>query len=145
MSRPHSHHSDHHSTSYNERLHSSTHTTRSSHDRTLTTYDQFLIKKSAKSSKAKHHWGIFKKDISHEAPPHEQRLITKHAITKSGGWDKTIYCKALYDFHGVMPCDLQFKKGQRIAIVTRTETQNDWWEGTVNGKTGIFPANYVSL
>jgi len=71
--------------------------------------------------------------------------ITKHAITKSGDWDKEVYCEALYDFHGEIPCDLQFRKGQRIAIVTRTDDQDDWWEGTVNGTTGIFPANYVSV
>ncbi|XP_065918515.1 uncharacterized protein [Dysidea avara] len=74
-----------------------------------------------------------------------RRPITKHAITKSGDWDKEVYCKALYNFHGEMSCDLQFRKGQRIAIVTRTDSQDDWWEGTVNGQTGIFPANYVSL
>ena len=67
-------------------------------------------------------------------------------ITKAAGeWDKEVYCYALYNFSGELPCDLQFKKGQRIAIITRTSTQDDWWEGTVNGKTGIFPANYVSL
>ena len=145
MSRPHSqHHYGVSRTSYNERSHPSTHTTRSPQDHTQTTYDQFLIKKSAKSSKSKHHWGLFKKATPQETS-HEQRPVTKHAITKSSKWDKTVYCKALYDFHGDMPCDLYFKKGQRIAIVTRTETQDDWWEGTVNGKTGIFPANYVSL
>ena len=74
-----------------------------------------------------------------------RRPITKHAITKSGDWDKEVYCKALYNFYGEMPCDLQFRKGQRIAIVTRTDSQDDWWEGKVNGQIGIFPANYVSL
>jgi len=77
--------------------------------------------------------------------PVVRRPITKHAITKSGDWDKEVYCKALYDFRGEMPCDLQFRKGQRIAIVTRTDSQDDWWEGKVNGTTGIFLANYVSL
>jgi len=66
-------------------------------------------------------------------------------ITKSDEWDKEFYCEALYDFCGEMPCDLQFRKGQRIAIVTWTDSQDDWWERTVNGQTGIFPANYVSL
>jgi len=116
----------------------------SSTNQTKTTYDQFMLGKSAKSSRSKHHWGMFKNSSSQQTK-HAPRPITKRAITKSNKWDKTVYCKALYDFHGEMPCDLQFKKGQRIAIVTQTETQDDWWEGTVNGKTGIFPANYVSL
>jgi len=75
--------------------------------------------------------------------PSQRCPVTKRAITNSGKWDKTIYCKALYDFYGDMSCDLQFKKEQRIAIVTWTESQDDWWERTVNDKTGIFPANYV--
>jgi len=77
--------------------------------------------------------------------PVVRRPITKHAITKSDDWDKEVYCEALYDFRGEMPCDLQFRKGQKITIVTRTDSRDDWWEGTVNGTTGIFPANYVSM
>jgi len=92
-------------------------------------------------------WGLFKKKetpVTYKPPP-ILRPVTKHAITKASDWDKETYCWALYNFHGELPCDLQFNKGQRISIITRTDTQDDWWEGTVNGKTGIFPANYVSL
>jgi len=49
-------------------------------------------------------------------------------ITKNDEWDKQCYCKALYDFGGEMPCNLQFRKSQRIAIVTRTDSQDDWWK-----------------
>jgi len=122
------------------------HTTSSS-----SSYHRPSYKKPSSSSKkdSKGSWNLFKKkeysQVQRSSSPPQRRPVTKHAITHSGEWDKTIYCKALYDFYGDMPCDLQFKKGQRIAIVTRTETQDDWWEGTVNGQTGIFPANYVSL
>ena len=103
--------------------------------------------KSKDKSSSKGGWNLFKKkekETSYHPPP-SRKLITKHAITKAGDWDKESYCWALYNFYGELPCDLQFAKGQRIAIITRTATQDDWWEGTVNGKTGIFPANYVSL
>lgn len=103
--------------------------------------------RSSSKSKTGGGWNLFKKKdtpASHK-PPAPRKPITKHAITKAGNWDKEIYCWALYNFRGELPCDLEFVKGQRISIITRTATQNDWWEGTVNGKTGIFPANYVSL
>jgi len=25
------------------------------------------------------------------------------------------------------------------------DTEDDWWEGTLNGKQGAFPSNYVEL
>jgi hypothetical protein len=53
---------------------------------------------------------------------------------------------ALYDFHGERPNeDLSFRTGDRIIIVKRTESQNDWWTGSLKGKTGSFPANYVRV
>ena len=101
--------------------------------------------KSKDKSSSKGGWNLFKKKETSYHPPPSRKPVTKHAITKAGDWDKESYCWALYNFYGELPCDLQFTKGQRIAIITRTATQDDWWEGTVNGKTGIFPANYVSL
>ncbi|XP_077979116.1 SH3 domain-containing YSC84-like protein 1 isoform X2 [Glandiceps talaboti] len=60
-------------------------------------------------------------------------------------WNAPTKCRAMYDFTGILPCDVTFTKGDTIEILTRTETQNDWWEGSVRGKTGIFPANYVKV
>lgn len=50
--------------------------------------------------------------------------------------------EALYDFHGDNPStDLPIRRGD---IIQLTEfVNNDWWKGTSNGKTGIFPSNYV--
>ena len=36
---------------------------------------------------------------------------------------------------------LNFKKGQYITLTQREE--GGWWEGTLDGKTGWFPTNYV--
>ncbi|KAI5951888.1 hypothetical protein KGF54_004963 [Candida jiufengensis] len=52
---------------------------------------------------------------------------------------------ALYTFKGEQSGDLPFKKGDVINIMKRTETVDDWWTGSNNGQTGIFPANYVEL
>ena len=55
--------------------------------------------------------------------------------------------QALFDFAGEMACDLTFKKGDTITLLTRTAKTEDWWEGQVVGtdKIGIFPANYVRV
>ncbi|KAI8872118.1 DUF500-domain-containing protein [Ramicandelaber brevisporus] len=53
--------------------------------------------------------------------------------------------EALYDFAGEQDGDLPFKKGDIITITTKTNDQNDWWEGVCNGRSGSFPANYTTL
>jgi len=46
---------------------------------------------------------------------------------------------ALYDFAAQADGDLDFKVGDRIEVVERTENQEDWWTGRLNGRTGVFP------
>lgn len=50
--------------------------------------------------------------------------------------------EALYDYNGENPnTDLSFRRGDTIQL---TELLNDdWWKGSLHGKTGIFPRNYV--
>ncbi|KAG1644177.1 hypothetical protein G6F44_003085 [Rhizopus delemar] len=50
------------------------------------------------------------------------------------------YAEALYDFTGSNPsADLNFRAGDKIQIV---EYVNDnWWKGTLNGKTGLPPSS----
>ena len=52
---------------------------------------------------------------------------------------------ALYSFAGEESGDLPFRKGDVITILKKSESQDDWWTGRVNGREGIFPANYVEL
>lgn len=58
---------------------------------------------------------------------------------------KKMRALALYDFNGVEMTDLAFKKGDIIEVIKKTDTQNDWWYGNLNNKTGNFPANYVEI
>ncbi|KIM61959.1 hypothetical protein SCLCIDRAFT_852039 [Scleroderma citrinum Foug A] len=53
------------------------------------------------------------------------------------------YVTALYDFDAQADGDLSFKTGDRIEVVTKTESQEDWWTGRLNGAEGVFPGNYV--
>ncbi|EXJ93177.1 hypothetical protein A1O3_01734 [Capronia epimyces CBS 606.96] len=51
---------------------------------------------------------------------------------------------ALFTFDPDQEGDLGFKKGDIITILKRTENKTDWWTGrTEDGRTGIFPSNYV--
>ncbi|KAI1609906.1 hypothetical protein EDD37DRAFT_628771 [Exophiala viscosa] len=51
---------------------------------------------------------------------------------------------ALFTFDPDQDGDLGFKKGDIITILKRTENKTDWWTGrTQDGKTGVFPSNYV--
>lgn len=52
---------------------------------------------------------------------------------------------AKFKFEGEESGDLSFKKGDIITIVKKTDTTNDWWTGSIDGREGIFPANYVEL
>uniref|UniRef100_A0A674I023 SH3 domain-containing YSC84-like protein 1 n=1 Tax=Terrapene triunguis TaxID=2587831 RepID=A0A674I023_9SAUR len=58
--------------------------------------------------------------------------------------DKPMEVTALYSFEGQQPGDLNFKAGEKIIVKTKTNSQFDWWEGSIGGQTGIFPANYVT-
>ncbi|KAI6159512.1 hypothetical protein EDD17DRAFT_1838155 [Pisolithus thermaeus] len=52
---------------------------------------------------------------------------------------------ALYNFHAVEAGDLTFSKGDVIVVTRKSDSTDDWWTGKVNGKEGIFPANFVEL
>ncbi len=49
-------------------------------------------------------------------------------------------CTALYDNVPDDADELGFKAGDRIEIVSK---DGEWWTGRLNGRQGIFPANYV--
>jgi amphiphysin len=50
---------------------------------------------------------------------------------------------ALYDFAAQADGDLSFRAGDVIEIVHRTQNENEWWTGKLQGKEGQFPGNYV--
>ena len=49
------------------------------------------------------------------------------------------YVVALYDFEAQADGDLSFKTGDRIEIVEKTGSVEDWWTGKLNGQQGVFP------
>lgn len=60
-------------------------------------------------------------------------------MTESGG--HTAVVRARFDFQRNNEDELSFSKGD-VITVTRPE-DGGWWEGTLAGRTGWFPSNYV--
>lgn len=57
----------------------------------------------------------------------------------SGGGQLVV--KARFNFRQNNEDELSFSKGDLITV-TRQE-EGGWWEGTLTGRTGWFPSNYV--
>lgn len=55
-----------------------------------------------------------------------------------------VYVTAMYAFDGQNQGDLSFAEGERILVLKKTESTDDWWEGELKGVKGSFPANYCS-
>lgn len=107
----------------------------------------FKMKKSKKSKDGK---AQLTRSSSMQITSSRSSGSTRHEEVGAVGGTKedcelTLRGRALWDFEGQIPCDLSFKAGDVITILTRTETQIDWWEGSLNGRIGIFPANYIQL
>ncbi|XP_063279430.1 rho guanine nucleotide exchange factor 6 isoform X2 [Prinia subflava] len=71
------------------------------------------------------------------------RVLRRHSkpveMTENGSHQLVV--KARFNFKQTNEDELSVNKGD-IIYVTRVE-EGGWWEGTLNGKTGWFPSNYV--
>ncbi|GAA5987018.1 hypothetical protein JCM11641_004420 [Rhodosporidiobolus odoratus] len=52
-----------------------------------------------------------------------------------------VRAKAVWDYHATQPDDLPFSAGD--VIVIEEEVNGDWWKGSLNGRSGLFPSNHV--
>ncbi|XP_069100790.1 E3 ubiquitin-protein ligase SH3RF2 isoform X4 [Pleurodeles waltl] len=72
-------------------------------------------------------------------PPGSYRLSQAARLPMEG----VPWAKALYSYRGHSPNELQFNKGD-IVLLQRQLDEN-WYQGAVNGITGIFPASVVQV
>ncbi|XP_053486807.1 rho guanine nucleotide exchange factor 6 isoform X1 [Ictalurus furcatus] len=69
------------------------------------------------------------------------RRQSKAVEMSENGAGSQLMVKARFNFKQNNEDELSFSKGELIHV-TRQE-EGGWWEGTLNGKTGWFPSNYV--
>ncbi|XP_032150189.1 SH3 domain-containing YSC84-like protein 1 isoform X4 [Sapajus apella] len=77
--------------------------------------------------------------------PHQSSAPAQLNSGSQSNLNPPIEVTALYSFEGQQPGDLNFQAGDRITVISKTDSQFDWWEGKLRGQTGIFPANYVTM
>jgi len=56
-----------------------------------------------------------------------------------------IKAEALYDYKNNNEEELSFAAGDVIQVDSAQPYVSDWWTGTLNAKTGIFPSQYVKI
>lgn len=79
---------------------------------------------------------------SAQAGPSDQSQETPAPAPSAGTTAATVSrVRALFDFVPSEPGELEFKRGDVIAVLE--SVYKDWWRGSLKGKTGIFPLNYV--
>lgn len=72
-----------------------------------------------------------------QLPPRPTTLITDKIERKKP------YCIALYDYEATHPDDLSFRVNDVITLISRVNVE--WLRGSIMGKEGIFPENFVNI
>ncbi|XP_032542063.1 SH3 domain-containing protein 19 isoform X2 [Chiroxiphia lanceolata] len=71
-----------------------------------------------------------------------QTCSARIELSQSGGGKKG-KARALYDFHGENEDELSFKAGDMITELESVD--EDWMSGEIQGRSGIFPKNFVQI
>jgi hypothetical protein len=73
-------------------------------------------------------------------PPMETPMMDDsiHSLVPKNYIEKVI---AVYDYAAERADELSFQENSVIYVLKKND--DGWWEGTMNGTTGLFPGNYV--
>ncbi|CAK1366098.1 unnamed protein product [Cercospora beticola] len=77
----------------------------------------------------------------HELEDTSLSMGTKHTFEALGTAVTVRNVLALFDFIPDEPDELAFTAGDTICVIE--SVFQDWWRGSLDGRTGIFPLNYV--
>lgn len=58
---------------------------------------------------------------------------------------ESVTVRALFDYDAADDTELSFNVDDLIVMHTSDSSIEGWYEGELNGKTGLFPANFVEL
>lgn len=62
-------------------------------------------------------------------------------VSKQGLEGDNEYVEALYDFNAEIAGEMSINRGDIIQVTKKID--DGWWEGLCDGRSGMFPANYV--
>ena len=54
-------------------------------------------------------------------------------------------CLVLFPYQAVNEDELTLEEGQIVTVVSKDVEDKGWWKGEINGRTGVFPDNFVKL
>ena len=57
--------------------------------------------------------------------------------------DRGHWCEVLYDFVAEYPGELSMKRNWKIKLLSKETDRDRWWLGEYQGRTGLFPSNFV--
>lgn len=75
---------------------------------------------------------------------HPTGLARARASAKATAPSTTL-CTALYPFAPQNSDELGFEAGQTLVLLAREGFGEGWWKGALDGREGVFPANYVRV
>ena len=74
---------------------------------------------------------------------------TKCHILEIFSWDNCIsepeYCEALFPYKAIAQDELTLVPGQIIKIIDKKLEDAGWWKGSLDGRVGVFPDNFVKI
>ncbi|CAM1305996.1 SORBS2 (predicted) [Pycnogonum litorale] len=79
--------------------------------------------------------GMFPVSYVEVIPPETLRPVKKKIVEGQA--------KVIYRFSAQTPVELSLLKGEVVNLIRRVD--DNWWEGRLGTKTGIFPASYVKV
>ncbi|KXN74502.1 hypothetical protein CONCODRAFT_82952 [Conidiobolus coronatus NRRL 28638] len=89
------------------------------------------------------------------AERHQRQLMAQNGMMgptvamNQGASPNIEFAQASYDYTGANPGDLSFRKGDLIAVLSKTAPDGSialWWQGRLrDGKMGSFPSNFVQI
>ena len=77
--------------------------------------------------------------------PHSEAKARNNESEESGTThsERILYCKGIFDYNSDVQGDLSFNAGDVIQVLKKVG--DEWIEGELNGRVGMFPVAYVEM
>lgn len=87
-------------------------------------------------------WSVKFNSLNELVNYHRTASVSRtHTILLTDMTLETKFVQALFDFNPQEEGELAFQRGDIITLISREDA--NWWEGKLNNRRGLFPANYV--